>query len=101
MLGVDLVAVLAAAGHDVTAATRRDLDVTNASAVAVAVRGHDVVVNAAAYTDVDGAEADPRRAMAVNGDAVTHLATACADSGACLVQVSTDYVLSGDATTPY
>jgi dTDP-4-dehydrorhamnose reductase len=101
MLGADLVPVLAAAGHRVTAAAHRDLDVTDAAAVAAAVPGHDVVVNAAAYTDVDGAEADGRRAMAVNGDAVAHLANACAATGARLLQVSTDYVLSGDATAPY
>jgi len=101
MLGTDLVAVLADAGHEVTAAARRDLDVTDAAAVAAAVDGHDVVINAAAYTDVDGAESDPGRAMAVNGDAVAHVAAACAAAGARLLHVSTDYVLPGDATAPY
>jgi dTDP-4-dehydrorhamnose reductase len=101
MLGVDLVSVLTAAGHGVTAATRREVDVTDTAALAAAVPGHDLVVNAAAYTDVDGAEADAGRAMAVNGDAVRHLAGVCAASGARLVQISTDYVLSGEATAPY
>jgi len=101
MLGRDLTAVLREAGHPVTAAARSDLDVTDPAAVAGAVAGHAVVVNAAAFTDVDGAEAAPDRAMAVNGTAPGHLADACRAAGAVLVHVSTDYVLPGDATEPY
>jgi dTDP-4-dehydrorhamnose reductase len=101
MLGVDLTVALDEAGHRVTAATRHDLDVTDAAAVQAAVAGHDVVVNAAAVTDVDGAEAAPDRAMAVNGAAVAHLAEASAAGGSLLLQVSTDYVLPGDGTNPY
>ena len=57
MLGRDLCAVLAGAGEsDVVAATRADLDVTDPAAVRDAVAGVDVVLNAAAWTDVDGAE---------------------------------------------
>ena len=101
MLGRDLTAVLRETGHQVTAAARSDLDVTDPAAVAGAVAGHAVVVNAAAFTDVDGAEAAPDRAMAVNGTAPGHLAGACRAAGAVLVHVSTDYVLPGDATEPY
>ncbi|QOC95338.1 dTDP-4-dehydrorhamnose reductase [Micromonospora craniellae] len=100
MLGRDLVEVLATA-HTVTPATRADLDVTDAAAVHAAVAGHDVVVNAAAWTDVDGAESDEAAATRVNGEAVAHLATACAAHGARLIQLSTDYVFPGDAATPY
>ncbi|RIV41426.1 dTDP-4-dehydrorhamnose reductase [Micromonospora radicis] len=102
MLGRDLVEVLAEAPeHTLTAATRADLDITDPAAVRAAVAGHDVVVNAAAWTDVDGAERDETAATAVNGTAVAHLATACAAHGARLLQVSTDYVFAGDAGTPY
>ncbi|WBB77141.1 dTDP-4-dehydrorhamnose reductase [Micromonospora sp. WMMD1128] len=102
MLGRDLVTVLRARpDRSVTAATRADLDVTDARAVRDAVAGHDVVVNAAAWTDVDGAETRERDATAVNGDAVAHLARACAATAARLVHVSTDYVFGGDATGPY
>ncbi|WP_420117800.1 dTDP-4-dehydrorhamnose reductase [Micromonospora sp.] len=102
MLGRDLLAVLATRGDlTVTAATRADLDVTDAEAVRAAVAGHDVVLNTAAWTDVDGAERDEAAATAVNGDAVAHLARACAEHGARLVHVSTDYVFAGDADTPY
>jgi len=100
MLGRDLVEVLREHG-EVTAADRARLDITDTDAVAGAVAGHDVVVNAAAWTDVDAAEADEAAATAVNGHAVAGLARACAATGAKLVQISTDYVFSGDATEPY
>jgi dTDP-4-dehydrorhamnose reductase len=98
MLGHDLLKVLPTG---VTALTRRDLDITDAEAVAAAVAGHDVVVNAAAWTDVDGAEADEAAATLVNGTGVETLALACAKTGARLIHVSTDYVFAGDATEPY
>ena len=99
MLGQDLVSVLA--GADVTALDRAGLDITDPPAVADAVAGHDLVVNAAAWTDVDGAERDEAAATAVNGTAVAGLAGACAKAGAVLLHVSTDYVFPGEATSPY
>jgi dTDP-4-dehydrorhamnose reductase len=101
MLGHDLVAVLTAAGATVTALTRADLDIRDADAVTDAVVGHDVVVNAAGWTDVDGAETDAEQALAVNGTAVGILAAACRKAGARLLHPSTDYVFAGDAGTPY
>lgn len=102
MLGQDLLAVLRGRDdHQVTATTRGDLDVTDPAAVRQAVEGHDVVINSAAWTDVDGAEDREPAATAVNGEAVEHLAKACADTGARLIQLSTDYVFPGDATEPY
>jgi dTDP-4-dehydrorhamnose reductase len=99
MLGRDL--QLALAGRDVTALGRSDLDVTDADAVRSAVRGHDVVINAAAYTKVDDAETNEAAAAAVNATGPANLATAVAEEGATLVQVSTDYVFDGSATSPY
>jgi len=99
MLGTDLQAALA--GREVTALTRTELDVTDASAVAAAVAGHDVVVNAAAYTKVDDAESHEDAAYAVNATGAGNLAVAAAAAGAKLVQVSTDYVFDGSATEPY
>ncbi|GAB3839402.1 dTDP-4-dehydrorhamnose reductase [Micromonospora andamanensis] len=102
MLGRDLVDVLGTRPeHRVTPATRAELDIADAAAVHAAVDGHDVVVNTAAWTDVDGAEAHESAATAVNGDAVVHLATACAAHGARLLHLSTDYVFDGTATAPY
>jgi dTDP-4-dehydrorhamnose reductase len=98
MLGREVVALL---GPAATALTRADLDITDRSAVVEAVADHDVVVNTAAWTDVDGAEAHEAAATAVNGDAVALLATACADAGARLIQISTDYVFDGHGTAPY
>lgn len=99
MLGRDLCAVLAAGGEtDVIAATRADLDVTDAAAVREAVDGADVVVNAAAWTNVDGAETDEQTATAVNGYAVRNVAET---AGKRLIQVSTDYVFDGTAGAPY
>jgi dTDP-4-dehydrorhamnose reductase len=99
MLGRDLRAVLAEAGEtDVVAATRADLDVTDPAAVREAVTGADVVLNAAAWTDVDGAETAEEDATAVNGHAVRTLA---AVAGKRLIHFSTDYVFDGTATRPY
>ncbi len=99
MLGHDLVSVLD--GTDLTAVDLAELDITDRSAVADAVAGHDIVVNAAAWTDVEAAEAHEEAATRVNGTAVEDLADVCARAGVVLVHVSTDYVFSGDATTPY
>ena len=99
MLGRDLQAVLS--GRNVTALTRADLDITDLAAVVEAVAGHDVIINASAYTAVDNAETDEKRATAVNGTGAGNLAQAAAAIGATLVQYSTDYVFDGTATTPY
>ncbi|MCJ0699763.1 dTDP-4-dehydrorhamnose reductase [Frigoribacterium sp. CFBP9039] len=99
MLGSDLLEALF--GREVTVLGRADLDVTDRDAVFSAVAGHDVVINAAAYTAVDAAETDEEAARAVNGTAAGLLGEATASSGARLVQVSTDYVFDGTATEPY
>jgi len=101
MLGRDIVPVLFGA-EDVTVTPlgRSDLDITDARAVGDAVAGHDIVVNAAGWTDVDGAETAEAAATAVNGAGVANLTEACRRSGARLLHISTDYVFPGDATAP-
>jgi dTDP-4-dehydrorhamnose reductase len=104
MLGLDVQVVLALAGVDakaVTALKRADLDITDADAVREAVRGHDVVVNCAAYTAVDDAETHEAQAFSVNAVGAANVAIACRETGARLVHISTDYVFAGDATEPY
>lgn len=103
MLGRDLADWLTAAGEEVTGFTRAGLDVTDAAAVAAVLARlrPDVVVNCAAWTAVDDAQAREDEALAVNGLAVGHLARACADQHAALVQISTDYVFDGLAERPY
>jgi dTDP-4-dehydrorhamnose reductase len=82
---------------EVVAADRRALDVTDPDAVRLAMDSErpDVVVNAAAYTAVDRAEAEPEAARAVNALAVAHLADLADRHGARLVHLSTDYVFDG------
>ncbi|WP_166996485.1 dTDP-4-dehydrorhamnose reductase [Paramicrobacterium fandaimingii] len=99
MLGTDVRECLA--DHDVTSATRQALDVTDATAVRHAVAGHDVVINAAAFTNVDAAEENEELAYQVNAEGARYLAEACKSSGARLVQISTDYVFDGTSTVPY
>lgn len=103
MLGRYLAALLAAEGEQVAGLTRADLDVTDAAAARNALERHrpHVVVNCAAWTAVDDAEAHEDSAREVNGRAVGYLAAACADHHATLVQVSTDYVFDGLAEKPY
>ena len=99
MLGTDVLAALA--DRRVTALRRADLDVTDTAAVSAAVSGHDVVINTAAWTAVDDAQTHEPEAFAANASGPAQLARACAVTGARLVQISTDYVFSGDATRPY
>lgn len=101
MLGRELADVLAADGSaGVVLADRTTLNVTDERAVRRAVSGlgpRGVVLNAAGWTNVDAAEAQEDQAAAVNGEAVRLLSSACQDSGAPLVHVSTDYVFGADA----
>lgn len=99
MLATDLAEVLA--GGDATFLSRSELDITDQRAVDAAVDGHDVIVNAAAYTKVDDAESHEADALLVNGEGAGNLARAAARHGARLIQISTDYVFDGTATEPY
>lgn len=103
MLGQDLLARLAADGETATGLDRAALDITDPASVLAALDAHRpaVVVNCAAWTAVDDAEAKEDDALTVNGTGPRVLAEACRDTGAVLLQVSTDYVFAGDATAPY
>jgi dTDP-4-dehydrorhamnose reductase len=102
-VGRAMVQLCTTAGDDVVAAGRATLDVADRDAVlaAVSTLRPDVVVNPAAYTDVDGCERDPDRAYAANTLAVRHLAEACRRAGSHLVHISTDYVFDGRKGAPY
>lgn len=96
-LGAVIVRRFRAAGHDVATTTIDDLDITSHAAVVARVRevAADVIVNCAAYNDVDGAEGDYTAALDVNAFAVRSLARAAADTGATLVHYGTDFVFAG------
>ena len=90
-------------GVTVLPLTRTDLDITDPEAVrqALARQKPDILVNAAAYTDVDRAESEPHLALAVNRDGAEHLAAACSQEAVPLIHVSSDYVFDGRSSRPY
>lgn len=101
-VGAELVGALAPLG-ELEATGRAELDLCDADAIVAAVRSFrpSLIVNAAAWTDVDGAEARPGRALAVNARAPRVLAEEAARLGAGLVHYSTDYVFDGRKPEPY
>ena len=101
-LGREVVRVFSDHGP-VVGLARQDLDVTDPKAVreAVAALRPDVILNCAAWTDVDGCELDPERAHLVNAISVGYLREAADEVSAHLVQVSTDFVFDGEADVPY
>lgn len=103
LLGTELVAKLNCSTEDVIALRRSDLDLCDADDVRAAIRLHrpDIVVNCAAWTDVDSSEDDESAALKVNGTAVRDLAEACARLDCVLVHLSTDAVFDGAASAPY
>lgn len=82
---------------------RDELDITDAQALQSFLTTHsiDLLINAAAYTAVDRAEQEPDLAEAINHRAVADMARLAKERGAFLIHISTDYVFSGDACTPY
>jgi dTDP-4-dehydrorhamnose reductase len=95
--------VRAFADREVVRLTRAALDVTDPAAVAatVAAAAPDLIVNCAAFNDVDGAEDRPIETLAINALAVRSLARAAETAGAVLVHYSTDFVINGSGTQPY
>jgi dTDP-4-dehydrorhamnose reductase len=103
MLGSDVVRAAEFVNHEVIALTHAELDVTDGRRVrrTIARLEPDVVVNCAAWTDVDAAEEDPIGATKVNEQAPRIVAAAAAEIGAAIVQPSTDYVFDGEKGEPY
>lgn len=103
MLGSDLVPALRARGHEPVGLSHRELDITHGGAVEAVLADHrpGAVINCAAWTNVDGAEAHEAEASAVNDEAAALLAAAARAAGAKFVFVSTDYVFDGSTGVPY
>jgi dTDP-4-dehydrorhamnose reductase len=99
MLGQDFMSALAP--QQATGFDRAEFDITDVDSVKSILTGFDVVINCAAWTAVDEAEEKEAAALAINGDGPKNVAMVCSEIGAKLVHISTDYVFSGDATTPY
>lgn len=102
-LGLELAELLPERGHEVVALSRRELDITDAGAVDEVMKEHapGVVINAAAFTNVDLCETETERAYAVNALGPRNLSRACERLGLSLLHVSTNYVFDGGQERPY
>lgn len=103
MLGRDVMLAADNAGHDVVGFGHTELDVTDAGAVEAKIRLErpDVVIDCAAWTDVDRAEEAEEGALEVNGAGAGTVSGAAAEVGASVVYVSSDYVFDGAKASPY
>lgn len=101
-LGSKLVAILGST-YSVVGTTSADLDIQNFAAVRTALHREqpDIVVNAAAWTDVDGCALNPDKAISINGYGAQNLAIAACELGAAIVQISSNEVFDGKAGRPY
>ena len=102
MLGHDLIEVLKD-NHELLLTTSKTLDITDGDSVMdfILKSNPDIVINSAAYTDVDGCESNPDLAYNVNGEGVKNLALACREVDCPLVHISTDYVFNGQNDRPW
>ena len=100
-LGRQLVDAFARAGDDVVAMARSRFDLANPDLPAITGTGPDVVINAAAWTDVDGCARDPGRAQLLNGSAAGAIAEAAHAVHALMVQISTNEVFDGRSNQAY
>jgi dTDP-4-dehydrorhamnose reductase len=103
MLGTDLVPVLEGEGHQVTATDIDELDITVSDQIMDAAKKTepDIIINCAAYTDVDKAEEEPHRAFWVNEKGTENIVLTCRELGIDLCYLSTDYVFNGEKKAPY
>ena len=103
MLGTDFMRAANHWNHDVVGLDLPELDITDAQAVWRACVEHkpEVVVNCAAYTDVDGAEDDLETSSRINVEGARYVALGAAEIGASIVYPSTDYVFDGTKGAPY
>ena len=101
MLGHDLINALK--NHDLILTNSKTLDITdkNHTIDFICEAKPDIVINSAAYTDVDGCEENQDLAYAVNGEGVRNLALACREADCPLVHISTDYIFNGKNDKPW
>lgn len=101
-LGHDLLKALTP-DHETTGVDIDEVDITDAASASDVIRANSpgLVINSAAYTNVDGCETETELAWAVNATGAGNVAGACGDVGAALVHISTDYVFDGTKGEPY
>ena len=102
MLGHDLIEALKD-NHELVLTTSRTLDITDKEQVFdfISQNKPDIVINSAAYTDVDGCEENQDLAYGINGEGVKNLAFACREADSALLHISTDYIFNGENTRPW
>jgi dTDP-4-dehydrorhamnose reductase len=103
MLGRDVMLAAGNAGHQVVGFGHAELDIADPASVSAKVEAErpDVVINCAAWTDVDGAEEHEEEATRINGEGAGNAAAAAASVGASVVYLSSDYVFDGSKGAPY
>lgn len=103
LVGRALTEHCAAVGDEVLSYGHKDLDITDRDAVRQAILGDqpDVVINCAAWTNVDGCESDEERAFAANAAGPENLAVACKEAECIFITISTDYVFDGEKSGFY
>jgi len=102
MLGGALVNTLSR-GYEVKGIDIQDCDINNKSAIAKTIKGYhpNIIIHAAAYTDVDGSELNRQQAFAVNAKGTENVSLASKEINAVLFYISTDYVFDGEKKKPY
>ena len=102
MLGSDLLLKLSAE-HEIIGMDKEEIDIVSAKECKNAIKetAPDTVINAAAYTNVDGCETAREECFAVNADAVKNIAEACQSKKIHIIHFSTDYVFDGTTRVPY
>ena len=101
MLGSDLTLACREQGLNTTALDLPEFDITNHLQLKHIVRDSSIIVNCAAYTDVDRAESEPQLAYQVNAEAIGHLGALAKRAGLWLLHISTDFVFDGKSDRPY
>ena len=102
MLGTDLLTQMRL-HHEVVGMDQDEIDITSSADCAKAIEdtAPQIIINAAAYTNVDGCETAKEECFAVNAEAVKNIATACGNKNIRIVHFSTDYVFNGSESSPY
>ncbi len=101
MLGTDLVKLCERRGLNPKALDLPEFDITDTGQLAAAVESSDIIINCAAYTNVDGAETESELAHKINAEAVGRLGELAAKAGTYVIHISTDFVFDGKTETSY